>query len=333
MAKFSIYRYRFFDLRQGAAKELGLFGDELPQFLPDGWQNRVEILTQIFTDLQDKLKFEENDTIYPHKLVSCPQNKNVVIMRFANVREVDLEKNFKHEKTIHNPSCWVFIDNRKGVRHIAVQRSREAFYSTDMVVRIMEASINKVLAPWGISIEIKAQRYPKDFWRAYHLNEHRVSGATFMLNEGSFQRSKSIAPQTDDIKDAPQSTTDFLLELEEFYRETGGEPSIEFNAKKGCLLHLREDSPRVQRYILACADAGLPVKFRTTDGFEFSCYAEQGFEEEDKIMMQEFDDKVLPQIGTDDLFNMPTQHVIEFLNSIKIMPKKDMEDPDDEKTA
>lgn len=332
MANFSIYRFRFFDLRQSAIQEPGLFDIQMPQFVPDGWEKRVEILTQIFTDLKENLKFQEDDTVYPHRLVDCPQNQNVVIMRIANVKEIDIEKDFKREKTKHNPSCWVYIDNRKGVRHIAVQRSRDSFYSTDMVARILEKSINKLLLPWGISIEIRAQRYPKEFWKAYRLNEHRVNGATFMLNEDSFQRLNTVAPREDDIKDAPESTTDFLLELEEFYRETGGEPSIEITAKKGCILHLREDSPRVKRYIQACADAGLPVKFRTIDGLEFTCYAEKGMEEEDKIMMQEFDDRYLPELGTDDLFNTPTQYVIEFLNAIKII-RKDKEDPDDEKIA
>ena len=49
-------------------------------------------------------------------------------------------------------------------------------------------------------------------------------------------------------------------------------------------------------------------------------------------MEQEFDDRYLPQLGIDDLFNTPTQKVIEFLNSIKINRKND-EDPDDEKIA
>lgn len=330
MAKFSIYRYRFMDITEGATRELGLFDENSPQIPKDSWEKRVEILTQLFTDLKDKLVFQENGIIYPHRLVSCPQNQNVAIMRFANVKEMELEKNFKQETIKYNPSCFVFVDNRKGIRHIVVQRSRDSFYSTDMVVRIMESSLNKLLLPFGLAIEIKAQRYPKNFWKAYHLNEHRACGVRFNLNEGSFTASQHLAEEETD--EAPQSTTDFLLELEEAYRETGGEPSLELNAPKGCTLHLREDSKRVKRYVKACADAGLPITFRTIDGLNFECFAEKGFDEEDKIVMQEFDDRYLPIIGSTDLFNTPTQHVIEFLNSIKIIRKPEEEDPDDNTT-
>lgn len=332
MSKFSIYRYRFFDIRQDEPRELELFDDEQLKAVPDGWKNRVSILSSLFNEQKRKLEFMEKDIVYPHKLIDCPHNSNVAIMQFANVKEIMLERNFKKMQMKYNPSCWVFIDNRQGIRHIAIQRSRDSFYSTDMVARILEGSLNKLLMSRGIAIEIKAQRYPKEFWTVYNMNKHRVCGATFSLSEQSFNRHKAEEPKQDSIEDVPQSTTDFLIELEEFFRETGGEPSIELKAQKGCLLHLREDSPRVKRYVQACADAGQPIKFRTVDGLEFCCFVDKGLDEEDKIMEQEFDDRYLPQLGIDDLFNTPTQKVIEFLNSIKINRKND-EDPDDEKIA
>lgn len=326
MSKFSIYRYLFRDITKSSSDQPDLFAEEDSGKLPDYWDKRVDVFTQLFTELKENLVFQAADIVYPHRLIECPQNKNVAIMRFANVKEIELEKNFKHEKTTYNPSCVVFIDNRKGVRHIAIQRSRDSFYSTDMVARILEASFNKMLASYGLAIEITAQRYPKNFWAAYHLNEHRACGVRFNLNGDSFNQ--PVFP-TDDIGDVPQSTTDFLIELEEVYRETGGEPSVELNAPKGSLLHLREDSARVSRYVKACADAGLPIMFRTVDGLTFECFAEKGFEEEDKIVMQDFDDRYLPTIDSNDLFNTPTQHVIEFLNSIKVLRKPGEEDPDD----
>ena len=326
MSKFSIYRYLFRDITKSSSDQPDLFAEEDSGKLPDYWDKRVDIFTRLFTDLKEKLVFQEGDIVYPHRLIDCPQNKNVAIMRFANVKEIELEKNFKHEKTTYNPSCVVFIDNRKGIRHIAIQRSRDSFYSTDMVARILELSFNKMLAPYGLSIVITAQRYPKNFWAAYHLNEHRACGVRFSLNEHSFRQPDESFNLIDDV---PQSTTDFLIELEEMYRETGGEPSVELNAPKGNILHLREDSARVKRYVMACADAGLPITFRTVDGLTFECFAEKGFEEEDKIVMQDFDDRYLPTIDTNDLFNTPTQHVIEFLNSIKVIRKPEEEDPDD----
>lgn len=143
MAKLALYTLRYIDKSAGYKDDL--FKNDPDFDMTKYWANRQEYLAELFAS-DDALTFNVGDKkTYPHKVFRCSLNEKIIIMRFANVKEMLLERNFVEEPVEYNPSCYVIIDNRDGCRRVVIQKISTAFTTTDQVAKVMEQVISEQL--------------------------------------------------------------------------------------------------------------------------------------------------------------------------------------------
>ena len=145
MAKFALYTLRYLD--KSAEYKFDLFSGDPDFNMTQFWAKRQEYLAELFAS-DEAMKFNVGEKkTYPHKLFRCSLNENIIIMRFANVKEMLLERNFVEEPVEYNPSCYVIIDNREGCRRVVIQKVSTAFTTTDQVAKVMEQVLSLQLKP------------------------------------------------------------------------------------------------------------------------------------------------------------------------------------------
>lgn len=116
---------------------------------PHRWEERQEHLARLFADdscisfgegassVEQKEKDLGHARRFNHRvyhLTCCPQ---VIVMQFANSIDVPVESKFEQMVVKDEPSLFVIIDNRKGLRTIAIQNRRRAFSAPRRMAQIM----------------------------------------------------------------------------------------------------------------------------------------------------------------------------------------------------
>lgn len=89
-------------------------------------------------------------------------------MQFANSIDIPIEIKYENSIAKTEPSCFVIIDNREGMRTIAIQNRRKAFSAPKRVAEILTREINKVLfCEYCYDLEILPKYYPEDLVEAW----------------------------------------------------------------------------------------------------------------------------------------------------------------------
>ena len=310
MAKFALYTLRYLD--KSAEYKFDLFSNDPDFNMTQFWAKRQKYLAELFAS-DESMKFNVGEKkTYPHKLFRCSLNEKIIIMRFANVKEMLLERNFVEEPVAYNPSCYVIIDNRDGCRRVVIQKVSTAFTTTDQVAKVMEQVISQQLKPKCIGVNRLANRYPRDFYKLWKMQAYRTSSIRFNVSDYSISNE-------DDL-----TNTQMLIALEEAGRDLDANTAVEFIAKgpKG-VLRLNEDSIRVKRLVMASAKSAVPIELITTDNVRFECYIDTDLESDDKIMTEEIDGEVPEMLMDKDKKEKAEQSVVEFLNRIKTEEEKE----------
>lgn len=304
MAKLALYTLRYIDKSAGYKDDL--FKNDPDFDMTKYWANRQEYLAELFAS-DDALTFNVGDKkTYPHKVFRCSLNEKIIIMRFANVKEMLLERNFVEEPVEYNPSCYVIIDNRDGCRRVVIQKISTAFTTTDQVAKVMEQVISEQLKGKCMGVNLVANRYPMDFYKLWRMQAYRTNSIRFHVSDYSVS-------DEDDL-----TNTQMLLALEEAGRDLDANAAVEFTAKtpKG-VLRLNEDSIRVKKLVTASAKSAIPIELITTDNVRFECYIDTDLDSDDKIVTEELDNEVLENLMDKDKKAGAEQRIVEFLNRIK----------------
>lgn len=310
MAKFALYTLRYLD--KSAEYKFDLFSGDPDFNMTQFWAKRQEYLAELFAS-DEAMKFNVGEKkTYPHKLFRCSLNENIIIMRFANVKEMLLERNFVEEPVEYNPSCYVIIDNREGCRRVVIQKVSTAFTTTDQVAKVMEQVISQQLKPKCIGVNLLANRYPRDFYKLWKMQAYRTNSIRFNLSD------YSVGDEDD------MTSTQMLEALEEAGRDLDANTAVEFVAKgtKG-VLRLNENSRRVKKLVMASAKSAVPIELITTDNVRFECYIDTDLESDDKIVTEELDSDVLEMLIDKEKQQTAEQHIVEFLNRIKTEQDKE----------
>lgn len=304
MARMALYTLRYIDKSTEYWNDL-FRGD--PDFnMTKFWADRQRYLGELFAT-DDAIKFEIGDRKpYPHKLFKCSLNENIIIMRFANVKEMILERNFQEEPVEYNPSCYVIIDNREGCRRVVIQKVSTAFSTTDQVAKIMEAVLTERLSSKCIGVELLANRYPMDFYKLWKMQGYRTTAIRFNLSDFSFRSDEDV------------TNTQMLIALEETGKDLDANTVVEFSSKipRG-VLRMNESSRRIRNLVQASARSAVPVELITTDGMRFDCFINSDLESDDKIVTEEFDTEILDMLMDEEKRQLAEQHIVEFLNHFK----------------
>lgn len=164
MSIFNIYAYQFKPVTEFV--QYSLFSDVIAV--------RQELMERKNTIFQENIK----DTKYLYRgrgysVNYCLNEENMIIFQIANKRKILVERQFRKETALNEPSIFVIIDNRADVQRIAIQQNQNAFSDTDIVAKILNHSYLNVLSDKDLKITIKREFKETDFWA--FVDEHKTA--------------------------------------------------------------------------------------------------------------------------------------------------------------
>ena len=185
MASYILYTYQFAPIINDGAN--------LFQPTPDieqRMESKQTYLQEIILNANFKFN-SKREGVFEHQL---RYNSNgIIILKLANNKQLSLEENFKKKKHHYSPSCFVIIDNRQDVQHIAIEDDPTAFSTTDVVRNIMEYSLKKALKTYGLTISIKKEYQKTEFWQLLEQYPKGISMVRFHFSYPNLPRvSESI---------------------------------------------------------------------------------------------------------------------------------------------
>lgn len=127
------------------------------EFAPHCWEDRQKHLAALFAE-DDGVVFGEGEPseeqqeqgipyakVYNHRVYHLESNPDIIVMQFANSIDIPVEIHYEDSLAKNEPSCFVIIDNREGMRTVAIQNRRKAFSAPKRVADIMTEILNKIL--------------------------------------------------------------------------------------------------------------------------------------------------------------------------------------------
>ena len=304
------------------------------------WEKRQEHLGELFKENSSvDFSFGEGKTRkkYKHKVYHLAANPNIVVMRFANDKTLPTEIDFEPAVAKHEPSCFVIIDNREGMRTIAIQNRREAFSTPSQVARIISEKLTEVLfRDHCYSVNIEPDFYPEDLFKVWNIFQQHAAAVRF-----------GVPSELPD--EVLRKVEEFKKRGKDYYDDSLMKPILEmaYEAKKAQYTQILTVSPEEKKTALfvdktsaymknllsLSAALSMPVELVTTDGASFKCFVDTESENVDKIINHEFDTTMLEMLFrtkkkdgediTDKDREKIEEHIVEFMNGMK-QPEKDV---------
>lgn len=172
MAQFQIYNYQFGRIEKHD-KQMNLFGEQNVLMSP---QESFPIRQDIFQKMMDedyegkedkKIKFTHPTTggkEYTHKHLMKPMD-GIIVMRIANKRILTrTTKDFQKANEEDYANCLIIIDNRPGIQRMAIEVKKSVFATDTTLCNIIKHTLNKILLPYSLYIDLMHLQDPKDFW-------------------------------------------------------------------------------------------------------------------------------------------------------------------------
>ena len=173
-------------------------------FADEKWNERQKHFGAYFESNESidfSLGEDESRKTYKHDVYHLSTNKDIIVMRIANVKTKEVIQDFKTVPVRHEPPCFVIIDNRERCRRIAIQKNKESFSTTDSLKKIIQEVLDRRMKEdHYISLELHPQFYPRDFYKAWRLRQYTTSCIRFNINDGNlpdkFEGETFILPNT-----------------------------------------------------------------------------------------------------------------------------------------
>lgn len=294
------------------------------------WDNRQSLLGKLLEE-DGNIEFRVGDKVYHHKIYHMQCNPNIILMRFANVKDIIVEHDFKEEIVKSNPSCFVIIDNRKGCRRIGIQKLATSFSSTDQVAKILQRVLDeKMDTLHHIGVMMHAQRYPQTFYDLWRMKEQSTVELKFQTSvaDKAKQARKMQAEQAMRMQncpagqpsDHPEVLTGFIEQLSDEGVESGYLTTIGVTSTTpGAPMLVDTKTTYIKRLVQYSASMGAPIELITKDGSCFTCYIEEDAESTNKIVTHDIDTQVLEHLFDPAIEDKAPAEakLIEFVNGMK----------------
>lgn len=279
--------------------------------------------------------FESNDSIdfslgedearktFKHDVYHLSKNKDIIVMRIANVKTKEVIQDFKTVPVRHEPPCFVIIDNRDRCRRFAIQKNKESFSTTESLKKIVQEVLDKRMqADHYMGIKLHPQFYPRDFYKAWRLRQYNTSCIRFNISDG-------ILPDKFECEDLDdQSIMDFAIKLNEEECRKKYRSVLELNpALDAPFLAVDESSTFIRNLVKFHANTGASIEIVTNDGSRFTCYIDDD-EESDSIVTNEIDTEYLDVLFLDDKEKEDEENrkkittaeteLVKFINKMKV---------------
>lgn len=286
MASYILYTYQFAPLSN---ESKNLF-ESLPTTI-ERMEKKQDYLQSILSDKLFKFK-SVRDGIFEHQIRY--ESNGIVILKLANNKHLSLEENFKKKKNNYSPSCFIIIDNRKDIQHIAIEDDVTAFSSTDVVKNILEHSLRKALKAYGLTLSIKKEYQETEFWQ---LIDQYPKGASMVRFHFSYPNLPRVCDSINELISNQSKLTN------------SKETTFELKSSNTEQLYLSNENEQLNGLIDASAKSGniITLKIKNIRKHIRTGKTTKSIEIEDLEL----------QMQNDDLFKTIPEKLIELLNQVK----------------
>lgn len=322
-------------------------------FAPHDWENRQNHLSDLFSD-KEKFTIGEgtpsdeqkalgisHGRTFHHRIHHLKSAPGIIIIQIANSIDTPMEINYEKTVVKNEPSCFVIIDNRQGMRTIAIQNRRKAFSTPKRVADILASNLSAALfSKYCYQLEILPAFYPEDLLEAWHKLERHVqtmnfSTTTEMTEEEIRRRAKEVISQNGDKNTFDDSLFTPILCMIKEAKEAKYNQKITVSKEKRTAIYVDLTTRYMKNMLTYARATNNPVELVTTDGASFKCFVESGEENADKIIHKELDTQLLEMLfkgkkpggemaGKENI-EEAEEKIIEMLNSMKHNSSTDQE--------
>ena len=283
-------------------------------FAPYDWENRQSHLAALFTS-DDGIIFGEGEPseeqqeqgipyakIFNHRVYHLESNPNIIVMQFANSIDIPVEIHYENSLAKNEPSCFVIIDNREGMRTVAIQNRRKAFSAPKRVADIMTGKLNEVLfGKYCYGVEILPRYYPEDLFLTWARLQNVTNNMLFSPPDMSEQE---VMERLDDFKRQGKEYYDDSLIPAMLQMAAAAKEDKYFhgwNVHRDDLhtaIYLDKTSTYMKNMLTLSRATNTPVKLVTMDGATYHCFVDSDEVNTDKIVPKELDENHLELLFT-----------------------------------
>lgn len=305
------------------------------EFAPHHWEDRQHHLGRLFEEdssIDFRLGEGETQKVFNHRVYHLLSAPEIIVMQFANSIDIPIEKHYEPSVARDEPSCFVVIDNRRGLRTVAIHRRKKAFGNPQQVARILSRTINaRLFAEYCYSFDILPSYYAEDLFKTWtRLQQHSqnlIFGAPEGLTESEIlQRVDRLRGEGKEYFD--DSLMSLVLPLALAAKRDNYKSLYTVMPEEAkTALYVDKSSVFMKNLLTLSRATDTPVELITSDGAHYSCLIDSEETLSDKIVTQEFDAVLLECLfhGTDKEGAPMEQEkrieleakVIEMMNSIK----------------
>ena len=272
MDRYAIYTYKL----QRASITEGHLDDGVQVTTPD-IKHAYENFERLFGEQNNKLSIcyknqRGVETIYPCYVRA--HDCHVVLLRLDNLKNVYVYEeegvgpipNIKKKGHESHPNCHVVIDNREGLRQMAIEIEPAAWRDTRKVREILEEGLNKMLMRFGLFITITAKTMEEDYWKLTQ-RKRKLEGIKLRKITIGFDNSK-LTPKASAIINKTMRLKS-MMTMVNFLGGSKGE--LELMSQPGTDELLRKKLTDIKNIVELCGENSYWLALTFSDGVTFRC--------------------------------------------------------------
>lgn len=282
------------------------------EFAPHCWEDRQKHLVALFAE-DDGVVFGEGEPseeqqeqgipyakVYNHRVYHLESNPDIIVMQFANSIDIPVEIHYEDSLAKNEPSCFVIIDNREGMRTVAIQNRRKAFSAPKRVADIMTEILNEILfGKYCYGVEILPKYYPEDLFQAWEKLQDVTNSMLFsppdMSEQEVMKRLADFKLLGKDYYD--DSLIPAMLKMVVAAKDDKYLPGWNVSREdKHSAIYLDKTSTYMKNMLTLSRATNTPVKLVTMDGASYHCFIDSDEENTDKIVHKDLDENLLEML-------------------------------------
>ena len=237
MARYVVYTYQFSPIK---SSQTNMF--ETPIDFDKLMAEKQDIFESLL--IEPDLKFIYRSKHYHHQIVF--HSEHVFVIKLANSKLINVEKNFQKQRLENNPSCYVIIDNRHDSQQIAIEENTAIFTDIEVVQKILAATFERHLSHNHLSIQINKRFQQSEFWNTIQRYSNGITMVRFQFSYPNLPRVSETIDQM--ISNASRATN-------------SKQTTFEFKSDSDNLT-LDSESDMLNGMVKASADSGCPITLK-----------------------------------------------------------------------
>ncbi len=268
---------------------------------PYGWESRQQHLAHLFeTDNSIDFVQGEGDArkIYNHRVYHLQTAPDIIVMQLANSIDIPIEKHYEPSVAKNEPSCFVVIDNRRGLRTVAIHCRKKAFSTPQQVARILSRTIHARLnKDYCYSFDLLPDYYPADLFKTWERLQQHTQNIIFgtpeaLSEEEIMQCVERLKNERKDYFDDSFMPHVLFMAMEAKKCKYKSIFTVMPEAAKTAL-YVDKSTVYMKNLLTLSRATNTPVELVTNDGAHYTCLIDSEETVSDKIVSREFDEVLL----------------------------------------